>query len=256
MSKGSDKIDALIAELEESGADPARLTALRCTQQFKRSWLELAEALVDMRTSAAYEAWGYDDFHTYCATELHLRRATVDKLTVSFSTLQRLAPQVLKWDGIQREVPSYQAVDYFGKAMDRAKEARAANDRPTPEREQIKELRTAVFDEGQSVGELRRRFDPVFRPKPKGAEDLEIIGKAKGAANKLIAALPDVPGLTDRCTTAVEKALGALRTELEELEAPIREKVDASRKKTSASKRAVAKNAGAREKKKAPPRTG
>ena len=172
---------------------------------------------------------------------------------MSFSTLQRLAPQVLKWDGIQREVPSYQAVDYFGKAMDKAKEAKAANGAP-PERETLKELRTAVFDEGQSVGELRRRFDPVFYPKPKGADDLEVIGKAKGAANKLATVLPDVPGLSAKCTTAVEKALGILREELEEIEAPIREKVDKARKKMSASKR-VAKGDGAgSRKKKAPPR--
>lgn len=253
MSKATEKIDALIAELEQSGADPARLDALRCTQRFKRSWLELAETLVRLRQDGSWEQWGYEDFHTYCSQELHLRRPTVDKLTMSFSTLQRLAPQVLKWDGIQREVPSYQAVDYFGKAMDKAKEAKAANGAP-PERETLKELRTAVFDEGQSVGELRRRFDPVFYPKPKGADDLEVIGKAKGAANKLATVLPDVPGLSAKCTTAVEKALGILREELEEIEAPIREKVDKARKKISASKR-VAKGDGAgSRKKKAPPR--
>lgn len=254
MSKATEKIDALIAELQESGAAPNRLEALRCTQRFKRSWLELAETLVELRKDRSYEQWGFDDFHTYCTTELHLRRATVDKLTISFSTLQRLAPQVLKWDGIEREVPSYQAVDYFGKAMDKAKDTPAANN-PPPQREQLKELRTAVFDEGQSVGELRRRFDPVFYPKPQGAEDLEVIGKAKAAANKLVAVLPDVPGVSQECTTALEKAIGLFREELDEIEAPIREKVDAARKKLSASKKASA-GAGSREKKKAPPRTG
>jgi len=250
MSKATEKIDALLAQLEESGAEPERLEALRRTQKFKRSWLELAETLVVVRKERGYERWGFDDFYAYCSTELHLRKATVDKLTVSFSTLQRLAPSVLKWDGIEREVPSYQAVDYFGKAMDRAKTP-AANNGPAPERAQIKELRTAVFDEGQSVGELRRRFDPIFRPKPAGAEDLELMSKAKAAANKLVSVLPDVPGLSDKCTSAVEKALGLLRTEIDDAEAPLRAKMDLAKKKTSASK-----TAAVREKKKAPPRTG
>ena len=248
MSNATDKIDALLAELTRTGADPDRLEALRCTQRFKRSWVELGETLVRMRQQDSHERWGFTDFYEYCAAELHLRRATVDKLTISFSTLQRLAPQVLKWDGIQREVPSYQAVDYFGKAMDRAKDARAANDSHPPQREQIKELRTAVFDEGQSVGELRRRFDPIFHPKAKGTEDLEVIGRTRSAANKLIAVLPDVPGLSDRCTTAVEKAIGLLRTELEDLEAPLRDKLERAKKKASAPARTTAKR-------KSPPRT-
>lgn len=249
MSKATEKIDALLARLEQSGADPHRLDALRCTQRFKRSWVELAEMLVGLRKANKHEQWGFEDFHAYCSAELHLRRSTVDKLTVSFSTLQRLAPQVLKWDGIQREVPSYQAIDYFGKAMDKAKGPRAANDRPLPEREQLRELRTAVFDEGQPVGELRKRFDPIFHPKPKGAEHLALIGKTKAAAGKLANVLPDVPGLTDRCTSAVEKALGQLRTELEALEAPLREKVDRARKRKAA-------RGDDKDKKKAPPRAG
>ena len=249
MSKATEQIEALIAQLEKTGADPIRLAALRCTQRFKRSWVELAEMLVQVRNEGAYETWGYDDFHKYCAQELHLRRPTVDKLTGSFGALQRLAPQVLAWDGIQKEVPSYQAVDYFSKAMDRAKTTRAANDSgPAPDRSDMKDLRKAVFDEGAPVGELRKRFDPIFHPKPAGAADLELISKAKSAANRLMEVLPDVPRLSRGCTTAVEKALGSLRAELEDLEAPLKEKVAKARAKARG---AAPKAAG---KKKAPPR--
>lgn len=232
MSKATEKIEALIAQLETSGADPIRLAALRCTQRFKRSWVELGEMLVQVRNEGSYETWGYDDFYKYCAQELHLRRPTVDKLTGSFGALQRLAPQVLAWDGVQKEVPSYQAVDYFSKAMDRAKNTRAANDSGSPpERSDMRDLRKAVFDEGHSVGELRKRFDPIFHPKPAGAADLEVLSKARSAANRLAEVLPDVPGLSRGCTTAVEKALGTLRAELEELEAPLKEKVAKARAK-------------------------
>lgn len=238
VAKATEKIDALLARLEQSGADPQRLQALRSTQRFKRSWVELAEILVTIRRDGAFEAWGHEDFYAYCAQELFLKRATVDKLTVSFSTLQRLAPSVLKWDGVEREVPSLQAVDYFSRAMGAASapaDDRAANDAAPapapPPRELIKELRHAVFDEGQSVAELRRRFDPLLHPKPAGAEQLETITKAIAAARKLAELLPDVDGLTDKRMATTEKALGGLRQELEELAAPLREKL--ARKRTA-----------------------
>lgn len=242
VTAATEKIEALLASLEQSGADPQRLEALRRTQRFKRSWVELAETLVDVRRSNGFAAWGYDDFYKYCAQELFLKRGTVDKLTMSFSTLKRLAPQVLKWDGVEREVPSYQAVDYFSKAMGRA-DGRAANDTPPPAkppREVMKELRHAVFDEGQSVAELRRRFDPILHPKPAGAEQLETITKAMSAARKLAELVPDVEGLTDQRVASVEKVLGGLRQELEELAAPLRDKIERARKRVA--KKAVGRS--------------
>lgn len=247
VAQATEKIEALIARLEDSGADRRRLDVLRCTQRFKRSWVELAETLVALRKDKAYEAWGYDDFHKYCTEELHLRRSTVDKLTVSFSTLQRLAPSVLKWDGVEKEIPSLQAVDYFGKAVDAVKSP-AANDpgkksapKPPP-REVLKELRQAVFDEGQSVAELRRRFDPILRPKPDGAEQLEILNKALGATRKLAELLPEIEGLEESRLTKVEKALGLLRQDLEGLAEPIRAKLEEAKpkKRKSAPKKAAA----------------
>jgi hypothetical protein len=250
VAKATEKIDALLTRLEQTGADPQRLAALRSTQRFKRSWVELAEILVTIRRDSAYEAWGHEEFYTYCAQELFLKRATVDKLTISFSTLQRLAPSVLKWDGVEREIPSYQAVDYFSRAMGTAGATandRAANDAspvPPPPREVIKELRHAVFDEGQSVAELRRRFDPILHPKPAGAEQLETINKALTAVRRLAELLPDVDGLTDKRVAVTEKALGGLREELEELATPLRERLDRSRK--GSAKKAL----------RAPPRSG
>ena len=237
MTRATEKIAALLERLQDTGADPQRLDALRCTQRFKRSWVELAQILVEIRNAGAHAAWGHDDFYAYCSSELCLKRPTVDKLTMSFSTLKRLAPAVLKWDGIEREIPSYQAVDYFSKAMGRADgKGSAANGPPEgapPPREKIKELRHAVFDEGQSVAELRRRFDPIFHPKPAGAEQLDAINKTLAAARKLAELLPDIDGLTDQRVASAEKALGALRQDLEELAAPLREKIDRAKKRTA-----------------------
>jgi hypothetical protein len=245
------RLEALISTLEHSGAEPRRLDALRCAQRFKRSWVELGQTLVEIRRTRAYEAWEYDDFHKYCADELHLRRATVDKLTASFSTLQRLAPQVLQWDGIAKEIPSYQAVDYFGKAVGvpdggAANDTKAAKNQSPPPREVIKQLRQAVFDEGQSVGELRKRFDPILRPKPKGAEQLETIQKALGAARRLAEVLPEIEGLDERRIERVEKTLGGLRQELEQLAEPLRVKLAEKKTKRRAAEKSVSRASGSR----------
>ena len=233
VAGSTEKIETLLRRLERSGAEPTRLDALRTAQQFKRSWVELAGKLVEIRRDRSYEAWGYDDFHRYCAEELHLRRGTVDKLTISFSTLERVAPQVLSWDGVAKTIPSYEAIDYLGKAMRLPPEDAAASrkrEEPAPPREVIKELRQAVFDEGQTVGELRKRFDPVLWPKPKGADELEMLQRASTLAKKLVEVLSEIDGLQDRRVAAVEQVLGALRQDLEGLAEPLRAKVERKRK--------------------------
>ncbi len=233
VARRTQKIDELLAVLEKTGADPERLDVLRATQRFKRSWVDLAEVLVRARRDGSFEQWGYEDFYKYCSDELQLRRATVDKLTISYSTIKKHAPQVLKRDGVAKTIPSYQAVDYFGRMMP---EQDSANDegnsrRRTPPPEQVNELRTAVFQEGQSVAELRKRFDPVFRPKPRGAKKLEIIAQASRLANKLAQLLPDIDGLTEKRVRQLESALGGLRSDLEELAAPLKQRVAKARRK-------------------------
>jgi hypothetical protein len=240
VAAASDKLEALLQRLERTGADPARLDGIRCAQQFKRSWIELAGKLVELRKSRSYEGWGFDDFHRYCAEELQLRRATVDKLTISFSTLERVAPQVLSWDGVAKTIPSYEAVDYLGRAMglppvgdDGEPKGRRGRDEVVQPRELIKEVRSAVFDEGQTVAELRKRFDPVLWPKPKGADKLELIVKAGGLARKLAEVLGEIDGLSDKRVASLEQALGGLRQELEALAEPLREKLERSKKRAS-----------------------
>ena len=250
MARASEKIAALLERLEQSGAEPLRLDALRITQAFKRSWVELAETLVQIRDTSAFEGWGFEDFYIYCTQELHLRRPTVDKLVMSFSTLKRLAPSVLRWDGVEKEVPSLQAVDYFGKAVKAANKPPdqrmpADGTPPAAPREVLKDLRTAVFDEGQSVAELRKRFDPILRPKPKGTEELDTIQKAIGAARKLAEILPEIEGLDDDNVAPVEKALGHLREALESLAEPLRSSIQAQKKASRPAKKKPPQRAAA-----------
>jgi hypothetical protein len=234
VARGTKKIDELAELLEKTGGDAVRLDALRRAQRFKRSWVELAEALTQIRSKRSYESWGYEDFYDYCGKELQIRRATVDKLTLSYSTIKQHRPQVLTRDGVAKVIPSYQSIDYFSRAVEDSAANGNGNGRARgkgPSEEVVKELGRAVFDEGQSVAELRKRFDPLVRPKPKGADDLERMQKAFNLARRLVELLPDIDGLSAKRVREVERTIGALREDLDGLMEPLREKVERRRRK-------------------------
>ncbi len=252
MARATKKLDELARLLEKTGGDPQRLEAVKRAQRFRRSWLDLAEMLCKIRKKRSYQRWGYEDFHTYCAEELTLKKATVDKLTISYSTLERHAPAVLDRDGIASTIPSLQSIDYYSRvvdtpANDTAEQSDEEED-PRPRRsgklppprvsdEVVSELRSAVFDEGQPVAELRKRFDPVIFPRPKGAEKLAVIQKANAAARKLADLLPDIDGLSDTQVAKLETQLGKLRTSLDELAEPLKEQVARAQKRAQKRRR-------------------
>lgn len=253
MAQGINKIEALAELLERTGGDAQRLEVVRRTQRFKRSWIELAETLARVRSDRAYTRWGFNDFYRYCAEELTLKRPTVDKLILSFSTIQSHAPEVLEWDGVAKVIPSYEAVDYFSRAVGKISpddgEAEAAWDAtedrrdpgevapPRPKRrsdedaEFLQTVRHAVFDEGQPVAELRKRFDPVLYPRPKGAEKLEILQKASAAARRLAELLPDIDGIEPKRIQRLEVELGGLREEIDALAEDVRKGLERPAKK-------------------------
>ena len=212
----TDQLEARAHELEAEGADPMRVELLRRARRFKRSWIEMAEALVEVRVSRAYEAWGYGDFFAYCAGELLLKRRTVEKLTGSYNTIKRHAPDVLEGDG---DVPSFDSVDYFTRALDRA----GYNDEgwedvaPGETPEAIADLRQAVFDEARPVSSLRREFHPILFKKSDEEETREILEKAESYADRLAKVLPQVPGLSKTRIAETAAALEGLCRDLEAL---------------------------------------
>lgn len=257
MSKSTRKLDALAALLERTGGHPKRIEAVRRAQNFRRSWLDLAELLVTIRSGNLYQKWGFSDFYEYAQDELTLKRATVDKLTISYNTIERHAPAVLERDGVATKIPSYDALQYYHKTIGELEQVEpppvesegAANDAPAPSaprRGRVpqlpspdlrQEFEEAVFNEGQPLVELRRRFDQHFFPKPKGADDLERIKKANSTARKLAELLTEIDGLPDAQVRKLEAELGKLRTSLDELAEPMKEQV--AKAQARANKRAL-----------------
>jgi len=212
-------LEALADRIEQGGGDPQRVDIVRRAQRFKRSWVELAEGLTALRKSRRYEKWGYSDLADYCQKELHIKAATLEKLVLSYGALRTHAPEVLRRDGVSREIPSLEAVDYFSRAMgaddrDGNGDSRRRLDAP---REVLEELRSAVFDETRSVGELRKRFDPILRPKSASEDAADALRKLRSLAERLSSAVQSTEGLSEKRVGRVLAVMEALVRDVDEL---------------------------------------
>ncbi len=207
------RLKALEEELAAQGADGIRLELVRRARIFKRSWVDMAEALTQVRRQGLWRKWGYDDFYTYCSLELMFTKATVDKLTGSYAVVQEHAPKVLDRDGVASPIPTVDAVDYFAKVL----RERPANDElDLDEGDSMGELRKAVFDENKPVAVLRKTFNPIFFPKPEGQEAVEDLEKIRSTARRLEGLLQRAEGLDSARVDKVLKELARLRDDLAE----------------------------------------
>ncbi len=224
-----EKLGNLADRLEAEGGDPLRVKVLRSARAFKRSWVEMAEALVLVRNREAYVKWGYDDFYNYCALELQIKRGTADKLTGSYVALKRHAPSVLKRDGLSDTIPTCDAVDYFAKAL-RGGTADEPQERPD---DAIVELRNAVFEEGAPVSELRKRFNPIFHPKPEHEAQLDLIRRTMTAARRLEKMVDEIDGLSKRRAREVKDVIEDLRADLAALTGKLKRNAPGPERKAS-----------------------
>src|SRR6185312_7098681 len=139
--------------------DPLRADTLQKARAFKRTWLELAEALTRVQSHKSYEGWGYPDFDAYCRKELHLRGSTVAKLLGSYRFLETSAPRVIERarnsiDNFESPIPSLPAVEFVQKATERA----------AADAETLETIQRVAFDEGLDAPVLARRFKDVAFP--------------------------------------------------------------------------------------------
>lgn len=137
--------------------DPLRSDTLQKARAFKRTWLELAEALTKVQGARAWEQWGYTDFDAYCRKELHLRGSTVAKLLGSYSFLEKSAPKVIervREDPFEAPIPSQRVVEFVEKAH-----ARGAADEET-----LSTISRVAFEEGAEVADLNKKFKEIAFP--------------------------------------------------------------------------------------------
>lgn len=177
----------------------------------------MADALRRVKARSAYEAWGYQDLYAYCAEELLIKKATVDKLTASYGALERYAPKALQADGVDVPLPSMESVNYYAKAVGDDPPA-AVGEAPTVNAADVlDELHRAVFEEMRPVQELRKEFNPVLYAKSDDQQLLERLQRARSGVRRLVGILPDLEGVSARTIADVESALQSLHKDLDRL---------------------------------------
>ncbi|MBE7448058.1 MAG: hypothetical protein HS111_03965 [Kofleriaceae bacterium] len=189
--------------------DPERADTLAKARAFKRTWLELADALARVQKQASWQRWGFTDFEAYCRKELHLRRSTVDKLLGSYRFLESSAPKVLERARSQPSapVPSLAAVEFVEKAT-----ARGAADEET-----LANIRRVAFDEGAEAPLLKRTFKEVAFPEEDVERAERLRGQIAGAARRLSALIAEEGAPVSRSLAVrVEETVGELLAALEE----------------------------------------
>ncbi|MBW2523592.1 MAG: hypothetical protein JRI23_05430 [Deltaproteobacteria bacterium] len=222
MARTEQQLEARVQRLAESGADALRVEALECARQFKRSWVQMADALRRVKEQSAYEAWGYRDLYSYCAEELLIKKATVDKLTASYGALERYAPKALAADGVETPLPPMESIHYYAKAVG-DDEAATATATTVKAQDVLDELHRAVFEEMRPVQELRKEFNPVLYAKSEQDQLLERLQRARAGVRRLVGILPDLEGISTRTISEVEAALQALHKDLERLIAQVKQ---------------------------------
>ncbi len=200
------KTDTALAEAELTHADdPERAELLRRARRFKASWIELAEALTEVKHTAHWKAWGYDSFEAYAKGELHMRQETADKLTGSYTFLQRRAPAVLARDSLREPIPSYQAVDFLRRAE--------ASD--TAPRSAVQEIRKRVLEEAAPAGAVAREYRDVVFPIDEAQRQTRDAAGLKNVAKRLRDLLGDTRAVPRKLAGEIARELDRLLEAIE-----------------------------------------
>lgn len=197
-TRTEDRIDRSI---ESHTGDPVRTLVLKKARLFKSSWVDLAQVLSRVRNKTLFEDWGFDSFSQYCLKELHIRRATADKLTASYGYLKDRASEVLDRDGITRPIPSFQSVSYLARAEEEG----------NAEEETLQDLREEVFERNASPGLLGRKFGKrIFNDEPAASVSTRLLNRIVSTARKLAELLAEAASVPSDLAADVEEQLGRL----------------------------------------------
>jgi hypothetical protein len=195
------KVDAsLEATAEQFADDPDRVEVIHRARRFKASWIELAEALTDVRRHGHWKRWGFASLDEYAKSELHLRAETVEKLTGSFQFLKSKAPDVLRRDGLAAPIPSYQAVDFL----------RRAEEEDGAKPDVMDALRKRVIDEGAPAAAVSREFKAAVFPIDEGTRRERDAAGLRNVAKRLHELLGETRAVPKRLASEVGDAVAKL----------------------------------------------
>jgi hypothetical protein len=184
--------------------DPERADTLAKARAFKRTWLELAEALNRAHDKRLWEKWGFPDFDAYCRKELHLRASTVAKLLGSYRFLESSAPRVIeraRVDHFEAPIPSLPAVEFVKRATEKG----------NADEETLRTIHRVAFDEGAEAPVLTRKYGELAFPQTDRERKEKMRSQIAAAARRLstLIAEPGAP-VPKQLAIKVEETVGEL----------------------------------------------
>ena len=192
--------------------DPLRADTLQKARAFKRTWIELADALTRVQSNKSWEGWGYPDFDTYCRKELHLRGATVQKLLGSYRFLETSAPRVIERardvepEDLSTPIPSLPAVEFVQKATERG----------AADAETLETIKRVAFEEGADAPMLLKQFKNVAFPETERERREKLRANIANAARKLSTLIAEEGSPVDKkLAIRVEEMVGELLEAIE-----------------------------------------
>jgi hypothetical protein len=199
------QVDAALAEKATQVLPGTfRHTVLLAARRFKSTWVELGKLLVKVRNDASFEGWGYATFEAYCAKELHIRKATADKLTRSFSFLSRHEPKAISSEDVVERAPAFEVVEVLADAEERGQLTAA----------EYRDVRDSIWEPQRPPSALRRelieRFPP---PAARPPADEVVLRRLAHSARRLAADL----AACRRVPKAVSERAAAVAEDVEEL---------------------------------------
>ncbi len=198
------RLDARIGELAEGSL---RRKVLESARRFKASWVELGRMLAQVRREEAWKEWGFASFEAYCAKELFLRRATAEKLALSYGFLERHEPELARAREL-RSVPPFEVIEVLSRA-----EAAGRLDGKT-----WGAMREEVIDGEAARADVNRRIEERFGPPPRppAPSSEERLARVAGLARRLAEACEaekEIPAALRRGARELADALDRLAGE-------------------------------------------
>ncbi len=196
---------AVDEKLAEAQPGTFRHEVLDCARRFKASWVELGAALVRVRREESWKEWGYPSFEAYCTRELHIRRSTAEKLTLSYGFLSKHERAVATDEKAWKQVPAFEVISVLADAEERG--AMSPGD--------YQALREQIWAERPAhtvAREIRERFPPPRPGRPAGDDAVKRIARATRRLADEMRACRQIP-------KPVAERAAALADDLEELAA-------------------------------------
>lgn len=150
-------IASIERKMTDVPSDSLRYQVMNSAKNFKTSWIELGQALYAVWKDKSYKEWGYNNFDSYSAKEIGIRKQTALKLLRSYYFLEKEEPRYLSQDYRQEaktaSVPNYEAVDAL----------RLANNKKLLDRADYEQLKKNVLEEGRDVREVKKDLTSLMK---------------------------------------------------------------------------------------------